>query len=193
MPSSALSSLEPFLVSTGLVALGEMGDKTQLLSLVLALRYRKPWLILAGILVATLVNHGLAAKLGELLPHFLSPTALKMSLALGFVAMGLWMLVPDKLDEEVPLRSWGVFFTTCFAFFIAEMGDKTQVATIALAAKYQNLGLVVVASTLGMMIANAPVVLFGEKLTKKIPMRLLQRICAGLFVAMGIATWIFGS
>ncbi len=180
--------MDAFLISTGIVALAEMGDKTQLLSLVLAARFRKPWPIVCGILVATLANHALAGGFGALVTSFMGPSALRWVLGVSFLAMAAWMLVPDKLDDEdaeVTPR-FGVFGTTVIAFFIAEMGDKTQIATVMLAAEYQSWLWVVAGTTLGMMLANAPVVWFGERITRLVPLTWVHRISAAVFVVLGV-------
>jgi putative Ca2+/H+ antiporter (TMEM165/GDT1 family) len=181
------AAMEAFLVSVTLVALAEMGDKTQLLSLVLAARYRRPWPIVLGILVATLANHALAGALGNWLTATLGPQMLRVIVGIGFLAMAVWALVPDKLDgAPVAKAGLGVFATTCVAFFIAEMGDKTQVATVALAARYASFAPVVLGTTIGMLLANVPVVFLGERLAARLPMRLLQRVAAALFAVLGI-------
>ncbi len=181
-------SLEAFLVSTGIVALAEMGDKTQLLSLVLAARFRKPWPIVWGILVATLANHALAGAVGSWVTHVLGPDVLRWVLGLSFIAMAAWMLVPDKLDEDEAPRAprLGVFGATLVAFFLAEMGDKTQVATVMLAAQFQAWAAVVAGTTLGMMLANAPVVWFGERITRRVPIKLVHTIGAVVFLVLGV-------
>lgn len=171
-----------------LVALAEIGDKTQLLSFVLAARLRRPWPIIAGIFVATLVNHGLAGSVGAWLATLLSPEILRWSVGILFIAFGLWTLKPDTLDEEPEARSGGAFVTTLVAFFLAEMGDKTQFATIALAARFDALARVVVGTTLGMLAANVPAVLIGEKLAHKLPMDWIRRAAALVFVLTGIMT-----
>jgi putative Ca2+/H+ antiporter (TMEM165/GDT1 family) len=180
--------MQAFLVSTGIVALAEMGDKTQLLSLLLAARYKRPWPIILGILVSTLVNHAGAGLVGHWVTTALGPQWLRWVLGGSFIAMALWMLIPDKLDDEgdKPAR-FGVFFTTVIAFFLAEMGDKTQIATVALAARYDDLVSVVAGTTLGMMLANVPVVLLGDKVTKRIPIRWIHAVAALIFVALGVA------
>lgn len=181
--------MEAFLISTGIVALAEMGDKTQLLSLVLAARFRKPWPIIWGILVATMVNHGLAGAVGSWVTTMLGPQVLRWVLGASFIAMAIWMLIPDKLDDDDQPGSasrLGVFGTTVVAFFLAEMGDKTQIATVALAAQYQQWAAVVIGTTLGMMLANAPVVWFGDKLVKKVPIRVVHLVSALIFLALGI-------
>lgn len=178
---------DAFLVSTGVVALAEIGDKTQLLALVLAARYRKPIPIILGILVATLVNHAVAGAVGAWIAAALGEEWLRWILGGSFIAMAAWMLIPDKLDDEgeKPAR-YGVFLTTLVAFFVVEMGDKTQIATVALAAHYASLVAVVVGTTLGMMLANVPAVLLGEVAAKKLPMRLVHGIVAVIFVVLGI-------
>ncbi|MBJ2141449.1 TMEM165/GDT1 family protein [Delftia acidovorans] len=180
--------MEAFLISTSVVALAEMGDKTQLLSLVLAARFRKPWPIVAGIFVATLVNHALAGAVGAWITSYLGENAMRWILGLSFIAMAIWMLIPDKLDEdEVSGHSrWGVFGTTLVAFFLAEMGDKTQIATVMLAAKYNAYLWVVAGTTLGMMLANAPVVWLGDKLVKRVPIRLVHVVSAVIFLVLGV-------
>ena len=180
--------MEAFLVSTGIVALAEMGDKTQLLSLVLAARFRKPWPIVLGIFAATLVNHGLAGAVGSWVHSLIGPDAMRWILGLSFIGMAVWMLIPDKLDDEgVDGHSrWGVFGTTLVAFFLAEMGDKTQIATVMLAAQYNAYLWVVVGTTLGMMLANAPVVWLGDKLVKKVPIRMVHWISATIFLVLGV-------
>lgn len=180
--------MEAFLVSTGIVALAEMGDKTQLLSLVLAARFRKPWPIVWGILVATLANHALAGGLGAWVTSLMGPTVLRWVLGVSFLAMAAWMLVPDKLDDDDAdvTPKFGVFGTTVIAFFLAEMGDKTQIATVMLAAEYQSWVWVVAGTTLGMMLANAPVVWFGERITRLVPLTWVHRISAVVFVVLGL-------
>ncbi len=186
--------MEAFLISTGIVALAEMGDKTQLLSLVLAARFRKPWPIVWGILVATLANHALAGGFGAWITSFMGPTALRWVLGVSFLAMAAWMLVPDKLDDDdadVKPR-FGVFGTTVITFFLAEMGDKTQIATVMLAAEYQSWLWVVAGTTLGMMLANAPVVWFGERITRLVPLAWVHRISATVFVVLGLLVLMGG-
>ena len=181
--------MEAFLISTGIVALAEMGDKTQLLSLVLAARFRKPWPIVLGFFVATLANHALAGAVGSWVTTVLGPDVLRWVLGASFIAMAVWMLIPDKLDDgDTPsgTSQWGVFGTTLIAFFLAEMGDKTQIATVALAAQYQQWAAVVAGTTLGMMIANAPVVWFGDRLVKKVPIRVVHLISALIFAVLGV-------
>lgn len=180
--------MDAFLISTGIVALAEMGDKTQLLSLVLAARFRKPWPIVFGIFVATLLNHAGAGALGAWITTLLGPDLLRWVLGISFIAMAGWMLIPDKLDDDnaAPTTQWGVFGATVVAFFLAEMGDKTQIATVALAAQYSAFYAVVAGTTIGMMIANVPVVFLGEKITKKIPIRTVHRITAVIFLLIGL-------
>lgn len=180
--------MNAFLISTGIVALAEMGDKTQLLSLVLAARFRKPWPIVLGILVATLANHGLAGAVGSWVTTLLGPVALRWVLGLSFIAMAVWMLVPDKLDDKDDGGNarFGIFGTTVILFFLAEMGDKTQIATVMLAAKYHTLVAVTAGTTLGMMIANVPAVLLGDKATKFVPMHVVHRIAAAVFAVLGV-------
>ena len=186
--------MEAFLISTGIVALAEMGDKTQLLALLLAARFRKPWPIVWGILVATLLNHALAGGLGAWVTQLLGPSVLRWVLAVSFFAMAAWMLVPDKLDDadtDVTPRL-GVFGTTVIAFFMAEMGDKTQIATVMLAAEYKIWLWVVAGTTLGMMLANAPVVWFGERITRLLPLQWVHRISAAVFVVLGLLVLLDG-
>ena len=178
--------MEAFLVSTGLVAIAEIGDKTQLLSLVLAARFRRPIPIIFAILIATLANHALAALLGTSISAWLGAETLRWIVGLSFLAMAAWALIPDKLDDDsaAPAR-FGVFLTTFIAFFIAEMGDKTQVATIALAARFDAFYWVLAGTTLGMLIANIPVILFGDHLLKRLSMRWVHRFAALLFALLG--------
>ncbi|GAB1436720.1 TMEM165/GDT1 family protein [Sphaerotilus sulfidivorans] len=182
-------ALEPFLVSTGIVALGEIGDKTQLLALLLAARFRRPVPIILGILAATLLNHALAGLVGDTVARLLGPDVLRWVIGLSFLAMAGWMLVPDEIDEaEAEAGRFGVFGTTVVAFFLAEMGDKTQIATVALAARYTELVQVVCGTTLGMMLANVPAVLIGEKAATRLPMRLVHGISAAIFAVLGVMT-----
>ncbi|MBL8447138.1 MAG: TMEM165/GDT1 family protein [Zoogloeaceae bacterium] len=179
--------MEAFLISTGIVALAEIGDKTQLLSFVLAARFKKPWPICLGIFVATLANHACAGAVGQWLTTLMGPEVLRWVLGLSFIAMAAWMLVPDTLDEdEAEGPRLGVFGTTLVAFFLAEMGDKTQIATVALAARFDTFLPVVVGTTLGMMIANVPAVLVGDRLAHKIPVRLVHGLAAAVFAVLGI-------
>ena len=181
--------LEAFAVSTGVVALGEIGDKTQLLALLLAARYRRPLPIIAGVLVATLLNHALAATLGAWLARWIDPTWLRWALGGSFIAVALWLLVPDNAEDVHADNSsrWGVFGITLVAFFLAEMGDKTQIATVILAAKYHSIVAVTAGTTLGMMVANVPAVLLGEHLVKRLPVLWVHRIAAAVFVLLGVA------
>ena len=181
--------MEAFLVSTGIVALGEMGDKTQLLALLLAAKFRRPVPIIVGILVATLVNHALAGAVGDWIARALGPDVLRWVIGGSFIAMAVWMLIPDKIDEaEGGHQRFGVFGTTVIAFFLAEMGDKTQIATVALAARYTDLVAVVAGTTLGMMIANVPAVLLGDVVAKKVSMTLVHGIAAAIFAVLGVLT-----
>ena len=184
--------MEAFLISTGIVALAEMGDKTQLLSLVLAARFRKPWPIVLGILVATLANHGLAGAAGHWVTSVMGPDLLRWVLGVSFIAMAVWMLIPDKLDDDDTRNTprMGVFLTTVVAFFLAEMGDKTQIATIMLAAQYQAWFAVVAGTTLGMMLANAPVVWLGDAITQRVPLRLVHIVSAVIFAVLGVIALI---
>jgi len=182
--------LEAFGVSTLLVAVGEIGDKTQLLALLLACRFRRPVPILLGILVATLANHGLAGFIGSWVHDQLSATSLRWVVGLSFLAIAAWALVPDTLDDgeaPKPIGHTGIFLLTVVTFFVAEIGDKTQLATVALAARYDSLVTVVAGTTLGMMIADAPAVLFADKLTAKLSFKFVRYIAAGLFALLGIA------
>ena len=182
--------MEPLLISTGVVALAEIGDKTQLLAFILAARFKKPLPIILGILVATLVNHGLAGALGALITASVDADILRWVLGVSFIAMAVWTLIPDKIEEEetaVALKL-GVFGATLVTFFLAEMGDKTQIATVALAAHYAAPLMVVAGTTLGMLIADVPAVFLGDKLSGRIPMTLVHRIAAAIFAGLGIAT-----
>ena len=188
--------LSALALSTGVVALAEMGDKTQLLSLMLAARYPKQALaIIAGILIATIANHACAALLGHWLTTFLSPDLLKWILGLSFLGIGLWLLVPDHIDDaagsKVADRAFQVFILTVGLFFLAEMGDKTQIATIALGAKYSDVFSVTVGTTLGMMLANAPAVWIGQKFTKRMPIKWVHAVAAVTFIAIGVATLVW--
>ncbi|MFN5048487.1 TMEM165/GDT1 family protein [Roseateles sp.] len=186
--------MEAFLVSTGLVALAEIGDKTQLLAFLLAARFRRPLPICLGILIATVVNHACAGALGAWITTQLSPQVLRWGLGLGFVAMAIWTLIPDKLDEEEEgggRLKLGVLGTTIVAFFLAEMGDKTQIATVAMAAQFKAFWAVVAGTTLGMMIANVPAVLLGDRIAHKIPVRLVHGVAALIFLLLGLAV-LFG-
>ncbi len=183
-------SLEAFAVSTGVVALGEMGDKTQLLALLLVARWRQPWTIAAGILVATLANHAGAAALGTLVTRWLSPELMRWILGISFIAVALWMLKPDDAGEEVEgagTGRWGVFGLTVIAFFLAEMGDKTQIATVMLAARFDAPVVVTAGTTLGMMLANAPALWLGDALLKRVPIAWVHRVAAVVFMGLGVA------
>ena len=181
--------MEAFLVSTGVVALGEIGDKTQLLAMLLAARFRRPLPIILGILVATLANHALAGLVGDTVSRWLGPDLLRWVIGLSFIAMAAWMLVPDEVDEiKGDHGRFGVFGTTVLAFFLAEMGDKTQIATVALAARYTDLFAVVMGTTLGMMLANVPAVYLGDRAAKAIPMRLVHSVSAAIFALLGVLT-----
>jgi Ca2+/H+ antiporter, TMEM165/GDT1 family len=180
--------MQAFLVSTGIVALAEMGDKTQLLSLVLAARFRKPWPIVLGILVATVFNHALAGAVGSWVTEALGPDVLRWVLAGSFIAMAIWMLIPDKIDDDAASGTprFGVFGATVIAFFLAEMGDKTQIATVVLAAEYNAWAAVVAGTTLGMILANAPVVWFGDRIMRKVPIRAVHAVGAAVFLVLGV-------
>jgi len=181
--------MEAFLVSTGIVALAEIGDKTQLLAFILAAKFRKPWPIVAGILVATIANHAFAGALGTWITSLVSPETMRWVLGLSFIGMAIWTLIPDKFDEDdAKLARFGVFGTTLLAFFLAEMGDKTQIATVALAAQYQAFFAVVAGTTFGMMLANVPAVLLGDRIAQRMPVRLVHTIAAGIFAMLGVAT-----
>jgi Ca2+/H+ antiporter, TMEM165/GDT1 family len=182
--------MQAFLVSTGIVGLAEIGDKTQLLALVLAARFRKPWPIVLGILVATIANHAMAGALGAWVTTQISPQTMRWILGVSFLAMAVWMLIPDKLeDDETGSKAprFGVFGTTVIVFFLAEMGDKTQIATVMLAARYDAyLFWVVVGTTLGMMLANAPVVWLGARATRVLPLRVVHIVSALVFAVLGL-------
>jgi putative Ca2+/H+ antiporter (TMEM165/GDT1 family) len=182
--------MEALLISTGVVALAEIGDKTQLLAFILAARFKKPLPIIAGILCATVVNHGLAGALGAWITSALSGETLRWVLGGSFIAMAIWTLIPDKIEEEETqvAKHLGVFGATLITFFLAEMGDKTQIATIAMAAKFPNPIVVVIGTTLGMLIADVPAVFVGDRFAAKIPMKLVHSIAAGIFGVLGIAT-----
>jgi putative Ca2+/H+ antiporter (TMEM165/GDT1 family) len=183
------TALDILLISAALVAVAEIGDKTQLLAIILAARFRRPGPILLGILVATLLNHAAAAALGVVVGRFLSGPGFQMLVGAGFVAMALWALIPDKEDEGAAARTaGGVFLTTLVAFFLVEIGDKTQIATTLLGARYQNVALVAAGTTLGMMAANTPAVLLGEAATRVLPLRVVRAAAAVLFAALG--AWI---
>ena len=182
--------MEAFLVSTGVVALAEIGDKTQLLAFILAARFKKPLPIIAGILVATLVNHGLAGALGAWITAMISPEILRWVLGLSFIGMAIWTMIPDEIEEEETkvAKQFGVFGATLVTFFLAEMGDKTQLATVAMAAHYATPLLVVIGTTLGMLIADVPAVFVGDKLAARIPMKLVHLVAAAIFALLGVAT-----
>jgi Ca2+/H+ antiporter, TMEM165/GDT1 family len=182
--------MESLFVSTGVVALAEIGDKTQLLAFLLAARFKKPLPIIAGILVATLINHGLAGALGAWITSALPLQTLRWLLGASFIGMAIWTLIPDQIEEEETqiAQRFGVFGATLVTFFLAEMGDKTQIATIAMAAHYASPLLVVMGTTLGMLLADVPAVFVGDKLADKIPMRLVHGIAAAVFAALGVAT-----
>ena len=181
--------MEALLVSTGIVALAEIGDKTQLLAFILAAKFRKPVPIILGILAATLANHSFAGAVGNWVTSMLDGQTLRWILGVSFIGMAIWTLIPDKFDEEdAKLARFGVFGTTLIAFFLAEMGDKTQVATVALAAQYQAFFTVVAGTTLGMMIANVPAVLLGDRIAHRMPVRLVHSIAAAIFAVLGVAT-----
>ena len=184
--------MEPLLVSTATVALAEIGDKTQLLALLLAARYRKPSPIVAGILVATLLNHAMAGWLGALAASWLTPQVLRWIVAASFIAIALWTLKPDKLDEGEALPARGAFIATTIAFFLAEMGDKTQVATVLLAANYPSLWQVVAGTTIGMMLANVPVVALGSRFADRLPLRAARIVAALVFLALGLWAAVSG-
>lgn len=181
--------MEAFLVSTGIVALAEIGDKTQLLAFILAAKFRKPLPIVLGILIATLANHSFAGMIGSWITTQIGPETMRWVLGVSFIAMALWTLIPDKFDEkDAKLARFGVFGTTLIAFFLAEMGDKTQVATVALAAQYQSVLVVVAGTTFGMMIANVPAVLLGDRIAERLPVRTVHAIAAAIFAVLGVAT-----
>ncbi len=182
--------MESFLVSTGVVALAEIGDKTQLLAFILAARFKKPLPIMLGILVATFINHGLAGLLGAWITATVSPDILRWILGLSFIGMAIWTMIPDEIEQE---ETWiagkfGIFGATLITFFLAETGDKTQIATITMAAHYGTPFMVVMGTTLGMLIADIPVVFAGEKLATRIPMKLVHSIAAAVFALLGVAT-----
>ena len=181
--------MEAFLISTGIVGLAEIGDKTQLLAFLLAAKFRRPLPIVLAILVATIANHAFAAAVGAWITSMLGPDVLRWVLGVSFLAMAAWTLIPDKLDEdETKLARYGVFLTTLIAFFMAEMGDKTQVATVALAARYHDIVSVVLGTTFGMMLANVPAVYLGDKIANRVSLRLVHGIAALVFAVLGVAT-----
>jgi putative Ca2+/H+ antiporter (TMEM165/GDT1 family) len=181
-------NLDSLLMSTGVVTLAEMGDKTQLLAFLLAAKFKKPVPIILGIFFATIINHGLAGFLGAWITALLSPEVLRWVLGISFIAMAIWTLIPDKLDEDdqqLSIKS-GVFFTTLIAFFLAEIGDKTQIATVALAAHYASPITVVIGTTIGMMLADVPAVFLGNAFAKKLPLKIIHAIASGIFALMGV-------
>ncbi|AJQ94218.1 TMEM165/GDT1 family protein [Gynuella sunshinyii] len=183
--------MESFFISTGVVALAEMGDKTQLLALILATRFKKPVPIILGIFLATILNHAVAGAVGSWLSSLAGPETLRWILGISFLAMAIWVMIPDKMDDDEDMsatRYGSVLMATLVAFFLAEMGDKTQVATVALAAHYSSVVWVVLGTTFGMMLANVPVVFIGNKLADKIPMKIVHGVVAALFVMLAIST-----
>ena len=182
--------MESLLVSTGVVALAEIGDKTQLLAFILAARFKKPVPIILGILAATIVNHGLAGALGAWITSTISPEILRWVLGASFIGMAIWTMIPDEIEEDETqiAKRFGVFGATLITFFLAEMGDKTQIATVAMAAHYTEPLLVVIGTTLGMLIADVPAVFVGDKLAAKIPMRLVHTIATAIFAVLGVLT-----
>ncbi len=184
--------MEAFLVSTGVVALAEIGDKTQLLAFLLAARFKKPLPIIGGILCATVVNHGLAGALGAWITTAVNPGVLRWVLGLSFIGMAVWTLVPDRIEEEeddkAAVKRFGVFGATLVTFFFAEMGDKTQIATVAMAAHYAQLTTVVLGTTLGLLLADVPAVLIGHRLSARMPLRLVRSVAAAVFAALSLAT-----
>ena len=181
--------MEAFLISTGIVGLAEIGDKTQLLAFLLAAKFRKPLPIVLAIFVATIANHAFAAAVGAWITSMLGPDVLRWVLGVSFLAMAAWTLIPDKLDEDdTKLAKYGVFLTTLIAFFMAEMGDKTQVATVALAARYHDIVSVVLGTTFGMMLANVPAVYLGDKIANRVSLPLVHGIAALVFAVLGVAT-----
>ena len=184
--------MESILVSTGVVALAEIGDKTQLLAFILAARFKKPLPIILGILVATVINHGLAGALGAWITSTISPEVLRWVLGASFIGMAIWTMIPDKIEEEETqiAQRFGIFGATFITFFLAEMGDKTQIATVAMAAHYTEPLMVVIGTTLGMLIADVPAVFAGDKLANKIPMKLVHSIAAAVFALLGVLTLV---
>ena len=182
--------MEALLLSTGIIALAEMGDKTQLLAFILAARFKKPIPIILGILLATIINHGLAGAFGAWITTLISPDTLRWILAASFIGMGIWTLIPDKIEEEETqiAKHLGVFGATFITFFLAEMGDKTQIATIAMAAHFSDAIFVVIGTTLGMLVADVPAVFVANKFADKIPMKLIHSIAAAIFIIMGVLT-----
>lgn len=185
--------MNALLISTGTVALAEIGDKTQLLALMLAARYRKPWPIVGGIVIATVLNHSLAAALGDWLSSLLTPDVLRWIVAGSFIAVALWTLKPDKLDDgDDRLSKYGALVATTIAFFLAEIGDKTQVATVLLAARFHDFVPVVTGTTLGMLLANVPVVLLGSRFADRLPLKAARLTAAAVFAALGIWALVRG-
>ena len=182
--------MEALIISTGVVALAEIGDKTQLLAFILAARFKRPVPIILGILSATLINHGLAGVFGAWITSVVSPETMRWALGLSFIGMAIWTLIPDEIEEEETrvAKQFGVFGATLVTFFLAEMGDKTQIATVALAAHYGVPLMVVIGTTLGMLIADVPAVFVGNKFAEKIPMKLVHLVAAGIFALMGVLT-----
>lgn len=181
--------MDSFLVSTSIVTLAEIGDKTQLLAFILAAKFRKPLPIILGILIATIANHAFASAIGSWITTVIKPETLRLILGISFVAMAIWTLIPDKFEEEdAKFAKFGVFGTTLIAFFLAEMGDKTQIATVALSAQYHAFFTVLVGTTTGMMLANAPAVMMGDKLADRLPVRLVHTVAAAIFACLGVAT-----
>jgi putative Ca2+/H+ antiporter (TMEM165/GDT1 family) len=181
--------MEAFLISTGIVALAEIGDKTQLLAFLLAAQFRRPIPIVLGIFTATVANHAFAGALGSWITGLMGPEALRWVLGLSFIAMAAWIMVPDQIDEDaVPQAKYGVFAATVMAFFLAEMGDKTQIATVALAARFDSLLAVVAGTTFGMMLANVPAVYLGQSVAARVPLKLVHGIAAAIFAVLGVAT-----
>lgn len=181
--------MEAFFVSTGIVALAEIGDKTQLLAFLLAAKFRKPLPIVLAIFIATIFNHAFAAAIGAWITSLLGPDILRWVLGVSFIAMAGWTLIPDKLDDgDTKFGKYGVFMTTLIAFFLAEMGDKTQIATVALAAQFHSFFWVVAGTTCGMMLANAPAVYFGDRLAGRMPVKIVHRVAAAIFAVLGMAT-----
>ena len=187
---ATLAAMEAFLICAGVVALGEMGDKTQLLAIVLAAAFRRPLPIIAGIFVATVLNHAVAGAVGGWVAQALGPDVLRWVIGLSFLAMAAWVLVPDQINEETAAggQRYGVFGTTVIAFFLAEMGDKTQIATVALAARYTDVVAVVLGTTVGMMLANVPAVFLGDRIAKKVSMKLVHGVAALIFAVLGVMT-----
>ena len=183
---------DALLLSTGAVALAEIGDKTQLLALLLAARFRRPWPIVGGILLATLLNHALAAWIGQVAAQWLTPDILRWVVAASFIGIALWTLKPDTLDQDAALPARGAFVATAIAFFIAETGDKTQVATVLLAVRYDPLWQVVAGTTAGMLLANVPVVLLGSRFAARLPLKAARLTAAGVFLALGLWAAIAG-